>query len=150
MADKFEREIEEILAKLDSDAPPAASGSDREPISISSARRKPKPKAPKPAKSSAPGISAFDSLSPPNLLFLGAGMVVAGLLLSNFLAPLIWLSFAGVVIFLGAFLLSFRRSPRGASGGGKAAGHYWRGQPISYEPAQPTTVGRVKRFFGRR
>ncbi|MEO6398683.1 MAG: hypothetical protein ABIP13_09475, partial [Tepidiformaceae bacterium] len=84
------------------------------------------------------------------LLFLGAGLVVAGLLLSNFLAPLIWASFAGVVIFLGAFLLSFRRSPRGAATGSNAAGHYWRGQPISYERAQPTTVGRLKRFFGRR
>lgn len=150
MADKFELEIEEILAKLDNTAPPAEGADDRAPISISSARKKPKPRAAKPAKLSTPGPSLLDSISPTNMLFAGAGTVVGGLILSNFYGPLIWASFAGVVLFLGAFLLSFRKAPRGGSGGGSQAGHYWRGQPISYTPSQPSPIGRVKRFFGRK
>ena len=150
MADKFEREIEEILAKLDSDAPPAAGTSGREPISISSARKKPKPKAPKPARVSKSGPGLLDSISPTNMLFAGAGIVVAGLILSNFYGPLIWASFAGVVLFIGAFLISFRKSQRTGASGGAPAGHYWRGQQISYEPAEQSAMGRVKRFFGRK
>lgn len=146
MADKFEREIEEILAKLDTDVPPA----DRAPISISSARRKPKPKSPKPARVTPPGSSLLDSVSATNMLFAGAGLVVGGLILSNVYGPLIWASFAGVVIFLGAFLLSFRRAPRGGPAGRSSGEHYWRGQQISYQPAQPSAMGRVKRFFGRK
>ncbi|MEP6871207.1 MAG: hypothetical protein ABI939_05080, partial [Anaerolineaceae bacterium] len=79
MADKFEREIEEILAKLDTDAPEAASSGAREPISISTARRKSKPKAATPARASTRGPTVLDRISPTNLLFIGAGTVVGGL-----------------------------------------------------------------------
>lgn len=150
MADKFEREIEEILAKLDTDAPEAANPGAREPISISAARRKPKPKSAKPARSSTAGLTFLDRISPTNLLFAGAGTVVGGLILSNFYGPLIWASFAGVVLFLAAFLVSFRKSPRGSTGGTAQPGHYWRGQPISYERTPPSPAGRLRRFFGRK
>lgn len=150
MADKFEREIEEILAKLDSDTPETAGTPDREPISLSAARRKPKPKAAKAARVPAPGLSLLDTISPANMLFAGAGTVVGGLILSNFYGPLIWASFAGVVLFLGGFLVSFRKSPRGTTGGSAQTSHYWRGQAISYEPAPPSAIGRVRRFFGRK
>jgi len=159
MADKFEREIEEILAKLDSDTPdsevPETAGKqNREPISISAARRKPKtkpaPKAAKPARPSTAGPTLLDGMSPTKLLFAGAGTVVGGLLLSNFYGPLIWASFAGVVLFLAAFLISFRKSPRGGTGGSTPGGHYWRGQQIAYQPGPLSAVGRLRRFFGRK
>ncbi len=151
MADKFEREIEEILAKLDSDAPPPAGASDREPISISSVRRKPKPKTPKAPKVASSNTGLLDRISPTNMLFAGAGIVVGGLILSNFYQPLIWASFAGVVLFIAAFLVSFRKPPRnGAGGGAPQPGHYWRGQPIAYEPPAPSPMGRVKKLFGRK
>ncbi len=151
MADKFEREIEEILAKLDTDPPPPVGPSEREPISISSARRKPKPKTSKAPKLAPSGPGLMDRISPTNMLFAGAGIVVAGLILSNFYQPLIWASFAGVVLFIAAFLVSFRKGPRSGAGGGAApAGHYWRGQPIVYEPPALSTMGRVKKLFGRK
>ncbi len=159
MADKFEREIEEILAKLDTDVPgngvpETESQPNREPISISAARRKPKPKpapkAAKPARPSTAGATLLDRVSPTNLLFAGAGTVVGGLLLSNFYGPLIWASFAGVVLFLAAFLISFRKSPRGGTSGSTPGGHYWRGQPIAYQSTPPSAVGRLRRFFGRK
>ena len=140
MADKFEREIEEILAKLDNDAPPA----ERTPISIKSARRK----TPQKSASRAPSTKTMPALTPTTLLFAGAGVMIAGLLLSAFWAPLIWASFAGVVLFLAAFLWSFRRSPR-ASGAPSPQGHYWRDRYIEYEPAEPTVFDRMKRKFRR-
>ena len=150
MADNFERDIDEILAKLDTDAPPPVGTNDREPISISSARRKPNSKTPKAPKLSSSGPSLLDRFSPTNMLFAGAGIVVGGLILSNFYGPLIWASFAGVVLFIAAFLISFRKAPRGGTSVGAPQSHYWRGQQISYEPTQPSPLGRVKKIFGRK
>lgn len=141
MADKFEREIEEILAKLDGDAPPA----ERTPISIKSAKRKNLPKGP--VRSPRPRTAA--AITPTTLLFAGAGVMIAGLLFSAFWEPLIWASFAGIVLFLGAFLWSFRRSPR-VAGAPAPKGHYWRDRYIEYQPTEPTVFDRMKRRFRRR
>jgi hypothetical protein len=141
MADKFEREIEEILAKLDGDEPPAA----RTPISIKSARRKNPPKSP----ARAPRARSTPTITPTTLLFTGAGVMIGGLLLSAFWEPLIWASFGGIILFLAAFIWSFRRSPRG---GGTSApqGHYWRDRYIEYESGGSTVFDRMKRRFRRR
>lgn len=141
MADKFEREIEEILAKLDGDAPPA----ERTPISIKSAKRK------NPSKGSArsPRARTAPAITPTTLLFAGAGVMIAGLLLSAVWEPLIWASFAGIVLFLAAFLWSFRRSPR-VAGAPTPQGHYWRDRYIEYQPAEPTIFDKMKRRFRRR
>jgi hypothetical protein len=141
MADKFEREIEEILAKLDADERPAA----RTPISIKSARRKNPPKS----SGRAPRAKTLPRITPTTLLFTGAGVMIGGLLLSALWEPLIWASFAGIVLFLAAFLWSFRRSPR-ASGAPTAQGHYWRDRYIEYEPASPGIFDSIKRRFRRR
>src|SRR4029078_4698839 len=62
MPDKFEREIEEILAKLDSDAP----SGERKPLSIKSARRK------SPAKPQAQRTARrLPAITPTTLLFSG-------------------------------------------------------------------------------
>jgi Flp pilus assembly protein TadB len=142
MADKFEREIEEILAKLDGDAP----APERTPISIKSARRKPPQKQPP----RAPRSRSTPSINPTTLLFAGAGVMIGGLLLSAFWEPLIWASFAGIVLFLAAFLWSFRRSARGAGGATAPQGHYWRDRYIEYPPASPGVFDRMKRRFRRR
>ena len=137
MADRVEREIEEILAKLDSD--PKASA--KRPVPISSKR----PRAQSPAKRvRRPFAPNFDTTT---LLFLGAGIMVAGLLLASFWSPLIWASFAGVVIFLGAFIMSFFRSGRSTSGGPATRGHYWRDRYIEYTP--PPTAGPIERIRRR-
>lgn len=146
MADKFEREIEEILAKLDGDGPLRTETGAKQPISITSARRKP----PKPKPARAPGQPGlFSRISPSTLLFAGAGTMIAGLILSNIYSPLIWASFAGVVLFLGAFLWSFRRTNRSA-GAAAPQGHYWRDRYIEYEPSNSSAFGRLTRRFRRR
>lgn len=144
MADRIEREIEEILAKLDQDGPLAQ---DKTPVSILSARNKRKT-APKPP--GRPRRNLFESLSPTTLLFLGAGLVVGGLILSNVWAPLIWASFAGVVIFLGAFILSFFRAKPAAGTDSAPKGVYWRDRYIEYEPTgEQSAWSRLKRRLRR-
>ena len=155
MVDRIEREIEEILAKLD-DGPTPPAGEGRAPISIQS-RRKKSPSGPggvsRPRKSLA---SSLPDISPATLLFTGAGLLIAGLILAMFMPALIWVSFAGIVVFLSAFAWSFIRTPRpgstgsgGTSGGGGAtpSGHYWRDRYISYEPQDKGPLGKIKRRF---
>src|SRR5665213_1891450 len=150
MPDKMEREIEEILARLDKDGP--APQEPAPPISIMARRKEAAGLAERMRQGGAVlgtglsknltsrlGDGPLGSISPTTLLFAGAGVIVGGLILSNVWQPLIWASFAGVVLFLGAFLWSFKRTPRvsgGAAGGAGAPapkGHYWRDRYIEYD-----------------
>ena len=152
MPDKMHQEIEEILARLDKDAParPAAPVSDapdaeRAPISIVQKRRAkktPAPKTPRPAGFGPPPIT------PTMLLFTGAAIMVTGIVLSSFVQPFIWVSLAGVGLFIGAFLWSFLRSP-GTPASSPPKGVYWRDRYIQYEPASPGYFARLKRKFRR-
>ncbi len=137
MADRIEREIEELLAKLDTELPPDG----RQPISLEERRRKRQASR----RVSAPRFPSIQ-LNPPSLLLSGAGIMVGGLFLSMFWQPLIWLSFAGVVIFIAAFLLSFRSRPPAAPG--RPRGVYWRDRYIEYEPPRPAS--RFRNPFRRR
>jgi Flp pilus assembly protein TadB len=146
MPDKMEREIEEILAKLDGEAPQGSS-SEKAPISILSRRKR----TPNPVtRASQRTSSVLDSVNPTTLLFTGAIVMIAGLIGSLAYSPLIWASFGGVVIFLAAFLWSFRRTPR-ASGGGMGTaprGHYWRDRYIEY-PQSNSGFDKLKKRFRR-
>lgn len=140
MADRMEREIEEILSKLDVDAPKQ----DRTPISIMARKKKPRAATAAPAR-----ITRWrPSASPAALLLVGAGVMIAGLVLSNVWGPLIWMAFAGVIVFLGAFVLSFRKSaPQGSTSAPR--GHYWRDRYIEYDASENDLVSRLKRRFRR-
>lgn len=145
MADKFEREIEEILAKLD-EQEVAKRATGHAPISILAHRGKAKPKpnlTAKPARRSPLG----EALNPATLLLVGAGLVVGGLLFSNAWHPLVWVSLAGVLLFLAAFAWSFVRSP--STPRAPRGGVYWRDRYISYEPTNESPWRRVKRRFRR-
>ena len=151
MVDRIEREIEEILAKLDDGpTPPAADG--RAPISIQS-RRKKSPSGPSGVSRARKSLaSSLPDINPATLLFTGAGLLVAGLILSVFMSALIWVSFAGIVIFLSAFAWSFIRTPSSGSGDGAGrtpspSAHYWRDRYISYEPQNPSPLTKIKRRF---
>lgn len=137
MADRIEREIEEILAKLEPDAP-------KKPVPIAS-RRKPAPRA-----VPSPAAQRSFRLEPATVLFVGAGVMLAGFVLSTFWSLLIWVAFVGVLVFLGAFLLSFFRGPSTGPRGSAPGGHYWRGQYIEYAPAHPSALDRLRRKFQKR
>ena len=136
MADRIEREIEELLAKLETELPEGG----RQPISLEERRRR------KPRRS-LPRLS-LPALDPARLLLAGAGTMIAGLFLSMFWSPLIWVSFAGVVVFIGAFLLSFRSRPIGSIGSSRPRRVYWRDRYIDYGPSGHTS--RFRNPFRRR
>ena len=132
MADKFEREIEEILAKLDDERPTADAGSGKAPISIAQKRQQ-KAKAER-VRTTRP--NPLSAITPTALLFAGAGVMFGGLLLSALWDPAIWFALTGVFLFIGAFLWSFRRTKRSASSSsaGASQGTYWRGRYIDDRP----------------
>lgn len=134
MPDKFEREIEEILAKLDDELPAEPgvkrSGPTTTPISLAKKRQQ-KAKAER-VRTSRP--NPLSDLNPTNLLFAGAGIMFGGLIVSGFWGPAIWASLAGIVLFIGAFFWSFRRSSR-PSGTPSRQGHYWRDRWIDDTPS---------------
>lgn len=123
MADRIEREIEELLAKLETQLPEDG----REPISLEQRRRQQRKRRRRLPRLTLPEIN------PASLLLTGAAVMIAGLFLAMLWDPLIWVSFAGVVIFIAAFLLSFRKRPVGSIGGGPKR-VYWRDRYIEYEP----------------
>lgn len=138
MGDRIQQEIEEILARA-GELPGETRGA-REPIPFRRRRRAQRPRLPRPPRV---------PLEPATLLVVGAVLVIVGLVLSAAWPPAIWLSLAGVVLFLAAFLWSFFRSPdRRAPGGPRRV--YWRDRYIEYEPERPSLVRRLRRFFTRR
>ena len=150
MADRIEREIEEILAKLDNQLTgPTPVARDSEPVSISSVRKQRKR-----AESPRPGLrSLVNRLNPPMLMFAGAGTMIFGLLAASFAAPLIWLAFAGVALFLGAFLVSFLRSSTagvpGGGSGGREQGKFWRDRYIVDDRPGSSPAAKIKKRFWR-
>ncbi len=137
MPDRIQQEIEEILARagdLPGEGPPS-----REPIPFRRRRRPRRPRLP----------HVRVPIEPATLLFAGAGFVLAGLAASVAWGAAIWLSFAGIVLFLGAFVWSFFREPgRRAPAGPRRV--YWRDRYIEYEPERPSLARRIRRWFGRR
>ena len=145
MPDRIDREIEEILARLGEEPPKSG----EEPISLESRRRQ----RGQPLASRV--VAAFglrlNGPTPASLLFTGAGVMVAGLILAAIWAALIWLAFTGVVLFLAAFIWSFVRPRRARVASPPAAkGAHWRGRYVEYEPAPPGVLARIRRAFRRR
>jgi hypothetical protein len=148
MADRIEREIEEILAKLDNQLPAAVpSAKDRAPVSINSVRKQ------RQRSERASTRTLINRINPPMLMLTGAGTMILGLVAASLAGPLIWLAFAGVVLFLGAFLISFLRSstagaPRGGSSG-REQGKFWRDRYITDDRPGGNPAAKIKKRFWR-
>ena len=151
MGDRIEREIEEILERLDSELPGGALPDDKKPISLMQRRQQAVKKSSQPRS---PRPNPLSNITPTMLLFTGAALTVGGLILASVASAMIWVSFAGVVLFLAAFIWSFTRGSTagrsGSSAGGGAKGVYWRDRYIEYEPAHASAWDRLKRRFRRR
>ena len=153
MVDRVEREIEEILARLETELPrETAAAPERRPISISSAREVRTQRA----KSASRKPRRQLPFEPATLLFSGAIVMVAGLILASAVAsPFIWLSFAGVVVFIAAFAWSFFRTPTpGPMGGGSTTTSepgkvFWRDRYINANPSGGSATEKLRRRFRR-
>ncbi len=147
MADRIEREIEEILAKLDVGSEADTITGERVPTPIAEHRRSRLAGRPSPPRTrSLPAVR----VNPATLLLAGAGVMVAGLLLANTWEPFIWLSFGGVVLFISAFAWSFRRRPAGSTMSQGPRQVYWRDRYIDLTPPSSGPKGRLLRMFRRR
>ncbi len=144
MPDRIDREIEEILARLGEDSPKRG----EEPISLDERRRQ--KKAPVASRAVAALGLSLSGPTPASMLFTGAGVMVVGLILSAIWGTLIWVAFAGVVLFVAAFIWSFVRPRRAGVQKPAARGARWRGRYVEYEPAPPGLLARIKRaLLGR-
>ena len=146
MPDRIDREIEEILSRLgDDDRRARGEGA---PISLDARRRRRAPLSSRVA--AAVGLPLNRRLTPASLLFTGAGVMVAGLILAAVWGTLIWLSFAGVLLFMAAFIWAFVRPRRTRQPDTTAKGAYWRGRYVEYEPASTGVLRRIRRALRRR
>ena len=130
MAQRYQREIEEILDKVNEDAPVE-----------SRAKRGSRPGAPskrRPEPGGRPRVT-FD-FSPGRLLVIGvvllAGALVLKVLGLGFAAPFAWV---GIALFVVAYILFFTR-PR------RTVERRWRGQSMEDPPAQ-SQLGRFFRWI---
>jgi hypothetical protein len=147
MADRIEREIEEILARLDD--LPGDGQSERRPVSIAAQRETRRPSQPAWAPKRTRRALHLPHVSPATFLIVGAGAIIGGLILSNVWGPLIWAALAGVFVFLAGFVASFFQHGRPSSGT-QTRGHYWRDRYIEYTPQQKSPLDRLRRRFRRR
>ncbi len=148
MADRIEREIEEILERLDNELPGGALPEDKKPISLMQRRQQATKKAPQVPRG--PRQNPLARFSPSTLLVTGAGLTVGGFILSSFSGVLIWVALAGVALFIGSFIWSLTRTHTdrpGASGDQPAKGVYWRDRYIEYDPPSASLWSRIKRRF---
>jgi hypothetical protein len=136
MPDKFEREIEDILNKLDRF--PRQRPTDRARSAVT--RR----------------ISAFQRrvaarvsrISVSQIMLTGIVLILVGYFLRSVLLGLwYYLIILGLILFFSAFVLSFAGAGRG--GGGRQV--YWRGRPAqSYYSGGPTIAARLREWWRRR
>ena len=130
MADKFEREIEEIIRNAGDGLPPP-------PRSARRAVRRAKP----PRRRWQPAIKAGP------IMLASVALLLAGVLLwnvSNGLGGMIMLG--AVILFLLSYLLFFGRWATGGSGGYEKR---WRGQPINEGPPLPPLGARLRGWLRR-
>ncbi|MGH2587364.1 MAG: hypothetical protein ACRDJE_20810 [Dehalococcoidia bacterium] len=137
MPSRVEREIEEILSKLDADAP------SRPPTRLRrswrSRVRRLVDRIPRPHIS-------FARLNAGTLMLWGIGLILSALLL-RVIAPDLtrWAVIAGLILFFGSFVLAFVHKDGGAIGSSET---YWRGQRIQRtELRGPSTIDRIKAWW---
>ena len=152
MPDRIDREIEEILERLGEEPPKRGEKpppGDEEPISLDDRRRR--RKAPLSSRATAAVGVSLRGPTPTSMLFTGAGVMLAGFILSAIWGAFIWLAFAGVLLFMAAFVWSFVRPRRaGVRSQPAAKGAHWRGRYVEYEPPPPGVLARIRRAFRRR
>jgi hypothetical protein len=138
MPSRVEREIEEILSKLDADAP------SRPPTRLRrswrSRVRRLVDRIPRPHLS-------FARLNAGTLMLWGIGLILSALLL-RVIAPDLtrWAVIAGLILFFSSFVLAFLHKGGGGTIG--SAETFWRGQRIPRaELRAPSAIDRIKAWW---
>jgi len=139
MPDRIEREIEDILKKLD-DLPDKG----QKPIPF---RQRPKPRASSKAQGWFGKSLARLSLNQ-IMLYALIAVLVAFFLRSLPFAS--WVMIGALVVLATAFVMSMRNGGRSSSTGGGGTEKRWRGEVIDLSPPPgPGIAGRIKGLFGK-
>ena len=140
MPNRVEREIEEILNKLDGPsggrAPTRLHRGWRSRVSRRTSRWRSR-------------LPALPAINPGNLMLTGICLILSGLLLRMVSPDLTrWVVILGLVLFFSSFVLSFtRRGP----GGANPNETYWRGQRIARSELRgPSWPERLRTWWRRR
>ena len=140
MPNRVEREIEEILTKLD------APGGGRRPTRL---RRSWRSRLTRRVGAWRSRLPALPALNPGNLMLTGIVLILSGLILRMVSADLTrWVVILGLILFFSSFVLSFTR--RGPTGVGRNE-TYWRGQRIPRSELRgPSLASRLRTWWQRR
>lgn len=142
MPNRVEREIEEILSKLDG-VPPSGRAPTRlrRPLRSRVSRRFAGLRA---------RLPVLPKITPGNMMLAGITLILAGLVLRLFSSELTrWAVIVGLVLFFASFIMSFwPNRGGGAVGGGES---YWRGQRIPRSELRgPSIATRIANWWRRR
>ncbi len=140
MPNRVEREIEEILTKLDAPAP------GRPPIRMRRTWRHRLKRATRGVRLPSLSIPALNAGS---MMLWGIGLILASLIV-RMIAPELtrWTVMAGLILFFSSFVVSFLHKDAGSIGSGDT---YWRGQRYSRTDLRgPSTIDWVKTWWRRR
>lgn len=138
--DRIEREIDEILRKIDQFPGPAQ----RRQRSLQRRTRRVGDAVAQRVRGGVRWLSRF-SISQVMLLSF---LLILGSFFFRRVSPMLmeWVLIAGVVLFVSSFALMLFGGSRGGPGGSGSS--YWRGRPISYD--QRGRPSRLRRWFGSR
>lgn len=142
MPSRVEREIEEILSKLDG-LPPSS----RPPTRLRRTWRSRLGRSITRLRERLPGLP---SINPGSMMLLGLCMILSALFLRMISPELTrWVVIVGLVLFFASFVLSFRR---GGGGSSLTSGDtYWRGQRIPRSALRgPSMADRLRGWWRRR
>jgi len=140
MPSRVEREIEEILNRMDGDP------SGRKPVrmrrSWRSRVRRLFARIPHPQFS-------LSRLNAGAMMLWGIGLILSALILRMISPELTRIAvIVGLVLFFGSFIVAFRHKDAGAVGSGEA---YWRGQRFSRSDLRgPSVIDRLKAWWRQR
>ncbi|MSP21699.1 MAG: hypothetical protein EXR66_01525 [Dehalococcoidia bacterium] len=140
--DRLEREIEEILGKIE-DFPSASERWAR-------ARKKATGRLGTAIAGQQRAVLArLSRIDMSQVMLLSFVLILGSLFLGRMLSPLItqWVLYAGVALFIASFaVLVF--APKGGRCGPPGSAPYWRGRQIDYR--SPSIADRAKRWWGGR
>lgn len=140
MPNRVEREIEEILNRMDADP------SGRKPVRM---RRTWRSRIRRFfARFPRPGFS-IPALNSGSMMLWGIGLILSGLILRMFSPELTRIAvIAGLVLFFASFVVAFRHKDTGAVGSSET---YWRGQRFARSELRgPSAIERLKAWWRQR
>ena len=138
MPNRVEREIEEILSKLEPERPVS-----RAPIRM---RRSLRSRATRKASRLSSRLPSLPRVNPGSIMMAGILLILSGFLLRSVSPELTrWVVIVGLVLFFTSFVLSFWPSARSGPASSEV---YWRGERISRSELRgPSPKARVQQWW---